>query len=84
MGSLFNIYLNYLCFLDIKSELCNFSDDNTYACDMSLNALVEKLENSAKSVIRWLENNYMKLNESKCKILISGKKEEVIIALVGS
>ena len=26
----------------------------------------------------------MKLNESKCKILISGKKEEVIIASVGS
>ena len=53
-----------------------FADDNTlYACDMSLNVLVEKLGTSAKSVIQWLENNYMKLNESKCKILISGKKK---------
>ena len=51
---------------------------------MSLNALAEKLETSAKSVIQWLENNYMKLNESKCKILINGKKEEAIIASVGS
>ena len=50
---------------------------------MSLNVLVEKLETSAKSVIEWFENNYMKLNESKCKILVCGDKEEVIIASVG-
>ena len=54
-------------------------------CDMSLNALVEKLETSAKSVIHWLENNYMKFNESKCKILIRGKKKvEVMITSVWS
>ena len=82
---LFNIYLNDLCFPDIKFDICNFADDNTlYACVMILNVLVEKLETSAKSVIQWFENNYMKLNESKCNILISGKKEEVIIASVGS
>ena len=81
---LFNIYLNDLCFLDIKSDLCNFADDNTlYSCDVSLNVLVEKLETSAKSVIEWFGNNYMKLNESKCKILVCGNKEEVIIASVG-
>ena len=75
---LFLIYLNDLYFL-------GFADDNTlYACDMSLNALVDKLETSAKSVIQWLENNDMKINESKCKILISGKKEKVVIASVGS
>ena len=43
--------------------------------------VVDNLETSAKSV--WLEYNYMKLNESKCKLLISGNKEEVIIASVG-
>ena len=40
------------------------------ASDMSSNVLVEKLETSAKSVIQWRENNYMKLNESKCKIIL--------------
>ena len=41
---LFNIYLNDLCFLDLKSDVCNFADDNIlYACDVSLNVLVEKL-----------------------------------------
>ena len=32
------IYLNDLCFLDTKSDLCNFADDNTlYAFKMSVN-----------------------------------------------
>ena len=82
---LFNIYLNDLFFLDIESELCNYADDNTlYQCELSLNVLVEKLEKSAKSVIQWFGYNYMKLNESKCKLLISGNKEEIIIASVGN
>ena len=81
---LFNIYINDLLLLDIKSDLCNFADDNTlHVSDLSLSTVVDKLESSAKSVINWFEYNYMKLNQSKCKILISGNKEEVIIATVG-
>ena len=81
---LFNIYINYLLFLDIKSDSCNFADDNTlHASDLSLNTVVDKLESSANSVINWFEFNYMKLNQSKFKILVSGNKEEVIIATVG-
>ena len=82
---LFNIYLNDLFFINIESDLCNFTDDNTlHLCDLILDALVYKLEASVKSVIKWFDYNYMKLNESKCKLLISGNKEEVIIAKVGS
>ena len=34
----FNIYINDLLFLDIKSDLCNFADDNTlHVSDLSLN-----------------------------------------------
>ena len=81
---LFNIYLNDLFYLDIDSHLCNYDDDNTlYQCDKNLSELVSKLETSAKSVIQWFEYNCMKLNESKCKLLITGNKEEVIIAAIG-
>ena len=49
----FNIYLNDLFFIELKSDLCNFADDNTiYACDTSLDALVAKLESSAEAVIK--------------------------------
>ena len=35
---LFNIYINDLLFLDIKSDLCNFADDNTlHVSDLSFN-----------------------------------------------
>ena len=50
---------------------------------MSLDTLVAKLETSAEAVIKWFEDNCVKLNESKCKVLIRGNKEEVIIASVG-
>ena len=79
----FNIYLNDLFVNELKSDLCNFADDNTlYACDMSLDALVAKLEISAEMVIKWFEDNCMKLNESKCKLLVCGNKEKMIIASV--
>ena len=47
-------------------------------------SVVDKSETSTKSVINWLEYNYMNLIESKCKLLISGNKEEIIIASVGA
>ena len=80
----FNIYFNDLFLVDIETELCNFADDNTlYTCDMSLNDLVNRLENSAKSVTQWFEYKYLNLNVNKCKLIISGNKEEMIIASVG-
>ena len=83
-GTIFYIYLNDRFFINIESDQCNFADENTlHLCGWSLDALVHKLEASAKSVIKWFDYNYMKLNEPKCKLLISGNKEEVIIATVG-
>ena len=60
---------------------CNFVYDNTLdICDMSLNVLVDKLESSTETRIKWFEYNYITLNESKCKLLISGSNENVVIA----
>ena len=81
---LFNIYLNDLFFIALDTDICNFADDNTlYTCNISLNDLIGKLESSANLVIDWFKNNYMKLNESKCHLLVCGNKEEVIIAKIG-
>ena len=49
---LFNIYLNDLLFIPLDTGVCNFADDTTlYACDISLNDLVKKLESSTSLVI---------------------------------
>ena len=79
---LFNIYLNDLFFIALDTDTCNFAYDNTL-CNISLNDLIGKLESSATLVIDWFKNNYMKLNESKCHLLVCGNKEEVIIAKIG-
>ena len=71
--------------MTLDSTVCNFADDNTlYACDISLNDLIDKLESSASLVIDWFKYNYMKLNDSKCHLLVCGRKEEIIIANVGN
>ena len=81
---LFNIYLNDLLFLTLDSSLCNYADDNTlYASDMSLKNLIDKLESSASLVLNWFKYNYMKPNDSKCHLIVSGNKEEVIVAKIG-
>ena len=50
---------------------------------MSLENLLRRLEHDSVLAIEWFHQNYMKLNESKCHLLISGFKHEVIWANVG-
>ena len=77
---LFNINLNDHFFLALDTDICNIADDNTlYTCDISISDVISKLESSANLVIDWFWYNYMKLNESKCHLLVCRIKEEVVI-----
>ena len=77
---LFNIYLNDL-FYELN-DVCNFADDTTlYACDIELEKILHQLEDNAYTAIIWFENNYMKLNESKCHFLASGSPEHLWIKI---
>ena len=77
---LFNIYLNDLLFQLAGTHVCNFADDTTLnACDIELPNVLHELEDNALTAILWFENNYMKLNESKCHFLTSGSTEHLWI-----
>ena len=79
---LFNIYLNDL-FYDLF-DVCNFADDTTlYACDADLENVLNQLEDNAYTAILWFENNYMKLNQSKCHFIAGGSPEHLWVR-VGS
>ena len=79
---LFNLYINDL-FLVIQTDMCNYADDNTpYASDMCLDALMSKLECATKCAIDWFRYNGMKLNSSKCKLLVCGYKFECMLCNV--
>ena len=81
---LFNIYINDLFFIIEQTDVCNYADDNTLnACDMSLENLLKRLEHDSSLAIEWFQNNYMKLNEDKCHLLVSGFKHEVLWADIG-
>ena len=76
---LFNIYLNDLFDLVESTEVCNFSDDTTFfAYDKDLKNLISRLEHDSHLATEWFESNYMKLNQNKCHLLVSGYKHEKI------
>ena len=74
---LFNIYLNDLFYLAKSTKVCNFADDTTlFVCDKDLKTLISRLEHDSHLAIEWFESNYMKLNQGKCHLLVSGYKHE--------
>ena len=79
---LFNLFINDLFYI-VKTDLCNYADDTTpYTCDMSLKALMDKLERAIDNALDWFRNNGMKLNSSKCKLMVCGHKFENMICEV--
>ena len=81
---IFNIYLNDLFYLAGSTEACNFADDTTFFdCDKDLKTLIGRLEHDSHLAIEWFENNYMKLYQEKCHLLVSGYKHENIWARIG-
>ena len=54
-----------------------------FARDSNLKHLMEGLDNDTKSAIEWFENNFVKLKESKCHLLVAGHKCESLWANIG-
>ena len=81
---LFNIFINDLFFIFEDTVTCNYADDNTiYSSDLKLDILMKKLECSVQGSLDWFENNGMKLNSSKCHLLVCGHKYECMVCDVG-
>ena len=75
---LFNIYINDMFFQFVDAHVCNFADDTTLtACSVKIEDLLHELEDNTLSAIIWFENNYMKLNQSKCHFLTCGTPEHL-------
>ena len=78
---LFNIYINDLFYIAEMTDVCKYADNSTFhACDSDLESLIQRLEHDSMLAIEWFESNYMKLNNDKCHLLLSGHKHEVMCA----
>ena len=73
---IFNIYMN-----DIREEdLANYADDNTpYAIENEIETLISIIEKDASILIKWFNDNYLKLNEDKHNDNVSAKIGSEII-----
>ena len=57
---LFNILINYLFLNVIKSEVCNFADDNTlYSFGKKLDSIFSNLKYDLENVLSWFQANYI-------------------------
>ena len=66
------------------TQVCNFAEDTTfYVCDKDLNTLINRLEHDTALAVEWFENNFMKLNQDKCHLLVPGHKQKTVWANIG-
>ena len=74
---LFNIFINDLFLLQIKSEICNFADDNTlYSCDKELGTVISNLKYDMTNILNWFRYNSMKANPDKFQFMILGPSDD--------
>ena len=65
------IFINDLFFLQIKSEICNFAEDNTlYSCDKELGTSISNLKYDMTNILNWFRYNSMKANPDRFQFMI--------------
>ena len=73
---LLNIFINDLFFMIIRSDVCNFADDNTlYSCGKKLENIFVNLKIDLKNVLYWFQVNSLKANPGKFQFIILGDKQ---------
>ena len=74
-GSLFfNIFLNDLLLINLRSIVCNFADDNALCyCGETTESVIKNLQSDLKIVLKWFRNNEMMTNPEKFQSMWLGK-----------
>ena len=66
------------------TEICSYVDDITlYSCDHEVKYVITRLEQNANQLTTWFLENFMKLNEEKCHLIIFGANKEKVYMHVG-
>ena len=81
----FNIQINDIFFFVKYSKITNFADDNTpYICGKSTEEVIQNLLNDANLLIKWFDDDDLKLNEGKCKLLILSSRDKDVSIQIGN
>ena len=72
----FNIFLCDLFLIMKNTDIASYADDNTpYTTGNSIEEVIQKLENAAKTLFQWFRDNHMKTNPDKFRFLCSSNRE---------
>ena len=67
---IFNIFVNDLLLILMRTEICNFADDNTiYSCASTYDVVMENLKSDLQIVFDWCKVNQMIANPSKFQFI---------------
>ena len=81
---LFNIFINDIFLLLNEIEICNYADDTTIYCShMERQEVTLRLENDTVELSNWFAEDFMKLNEEECYLIVFGEKDAEISINVG-
>ena len=70
---LFNIFINDIFLLLNETEICYYADDTTIQCShQELKEVTLRLESDNVKLSNWFAENFMKLNEEQCHLLVFG------------
>ena len=78
------MYINYLFYSVEYTDICNFADDTfPHSSSTDVNEAITNIEHDCSLLEEWFRDNFIKLHASKCHLLVSGYKDELVFALVG-
>ena len=78
--TVFNIFINDIFSFLKFTEITNYADDNTpYICSDKLHDNIAGLEYDSEIIIKWIDNNLMKLNTCKSHVLMIANVNNTLI-----
>ena len=79
---LFNVFINDLFFLNERTNICNFADDNTiYSCQNDIKTILKDLGYDMVNLLRWFKENSMEANPKRFQFMILGKTSRQPVTL---
>ena len=72
---LFNIFINDVFLFLPETEIVNYADDNTpYTINKDATQVITKLESDSENLNDWFRLNFLKSNDDKYKLLLTGSE----------
>ena len=82
---LFNVFINDIFWFTNRTKICNYADDTTiFACHPDLDNIIKQLEEDSTVIVKWFSDNFLKLNDDKCHLMIFGGKSTEATVTIGN